>query len=110
MRVVEAIATFLITVLFVAACGAAASDASTPNAGGAAGNPAAGGALGGGGGAGNTSGGANNGAGGALALDAAADAPGLTADAACAAETFVGEPAPLNLMVMLDRSCSMSAP
>src|SRR4029079_9995375 len=48
----------------------------------------------------------------ALVLDSGTESgtPELTPDAACAAETFDAEPAPLNLMVMLDRSCSMSQP
>lgn len=51
------------------------------------------------------------GSGGGLSLDGSAgDAPELTADSACAAETFTAEPAPLNLMVMMDRSCSMTQP
>lgn len=87
----------------VGACGASGADSQgTPNGGGA-------------GVVGVTTGGtsAGGGSGGSLAIDGGVseDASGtLDPDAACAAEVFEAEPAPLNLMVMLDRSCSMTQP
>jgi hypothetical protein len=91
------------------ACSAAANDPTGdsrgygPNGGSSGGGnaPASGGATPSG----------SGGTGGKLDLDASpGDAPDITPDSACAADTFQAEPAPLNLMVMLDRSCSMSEP
>ena len=96
----------------LAACGAAAAN-DDPSPEGTAGtgavqSPGGSGGAGAGGSAGTSGAPAS---GGGLNIDAASsDAQEITPDAACAAETFQAEPAPLNLMVMLDRSCSMTEP
>jgi hypothetical protein len=90
--------------LLLGACGAAGGDdlSGTPGTGAIPGT------------GGSENGGASSGGsatGGGVAVDGGAnDSGSLDPDAACAAEVFEAEPAPLNLMVMLDRSCSMSEP
>jgi hypothetical protein len=93
----------------LAGCGAAASnDGPSPSGAGGTGAVQASGGSGSKAGSGGSAAAAS---GGGLNIDdAGTDAPDLTPDAACAAETFQAEPAPLNLMVMLDRSCSMTEP
>ncbi len=87
------------------ACGAASGNQDSPSSDGTGGDSTAGS-----GGATSSSGGGSS-VGGGLAIDGgSSDGGELTEDAACAAEVFEAEPAPLNLMVMLDRSCSMSEP
>lgn len=90
--------------LALGACGAAGADdepSSVPG-GGAGGTTSTGGSTGSGG----------SSTGGNVNVDAGStsESGSVEPDAACAADVFEAEPAPLNLMVMLDRSCSMSEP